>query len=318
MVRRSMLFAQNLQLVGISATTGRKLLLTIAVFLVVALVSATLGRFLDRLTRTHLKAGFWSRQTLRILLAAALVLGIVAIWFDDPGRLATVAGLVTAGVAIALQKVITALAGYVIILRGNQFAVGDRITIGGVRGDVVRLDFMQTTVMEMGQAPGEQEDDPSTWIEARQYTGRLVRVTNDRIFDTPLYNYTRAFPYIWEELHLPVKYGADRRRAEQILGDVVTRHTAHIAREAESAREQLMREFPLPGELTLEPRIYMKLTDNWVELAARFLVPAHGIRQIKSDISHDLLDELERAGIEVASSTFGIVEVPPIRVVGAD
>src|SRR5436305_6129295 len=100
-----------------------------------------------------------------------------------------------------MQKVVTAFAGYLVILRGKTFTVGDRITMGGVRGDVVALGFMQTTIMEMGQPPGEQADPPAMWVQARQYSGRIVRVTNDKIFDTPVYNYTRQFPFVWEEMH---------------------------------------------------------------------------------------------------------------------
>ena len=139
-----------------------------------------------------------------------LLLGVVSIWFDDPARLATALGLVTAGLAFALQKVVTALAGYFVILRGKTFNVGDRIVMGGVRGDVIALGFLQTTIMEMGQPPAVQEADPAMWVHSRQYTGRIVTVTNAKIFDEPVYNYTRDFPYIWEEIRLPIPYTADR------------------------------------------------------------------------------------------------------------
>jgi small-conductance mechanosensitive channel len=59
-------------------------------------------------------------------------------------------GLISAGLAFALQQVIISLAGYIVILRGDTFTVGDRITLGGVRGDVVRLRCLKTTIMEMG------------------------------------------------------------------------------------------------------------------------------------------------------------------------
>lgn len=54
------------------------------------------------------------------------LLGLLSIWFDDPARLATGIGLVTAGLAFALQRVITAAAGYFVILRGDTFNIGDR------------------------------------------------------------------------------------------------------------------------------------------------------------------------------------------------
>ena len=133
-----------------------------------------------------------------------LSLGLVSVWFDDPTRLATALGLVTAGLAFALQRVITALAGYIVILRGKTFNVGDRITMGGVRGDVIALGFIQTTIMEMGQPPAVQNADPAMWVRARQYTGRVVTVTNDKIFTEPVYNYSRRL-----SLHLGGNGAAD-------------------------------------------------------------------------------------------------------------
>jgi small-conductance mechanosensitive channel len=119
---------------------------------------------------------------------------------------------------------VTAVAGYFVILRGKTFNVGDRIVMGGVRGDVIALSFTQTTIMEMGQPPSVASDDPGMWVKRRQYTGRIVTVSNSKIFDEPVYNYSRDFPYIWEEISLPVSYTADRKRAEEVLLDVARRH----------------------------------------------------------------------------------------------
>src|SRR6185437_13986556 len=184
-----------------------------------------------------------------------------SIWVNDPGSLATGAGLLTAGVAIALQRVITAFAGYLIILRAKSFTVGDRITIGGVRGDVVALGFMQTTVLEMGEAPGEQSAPPAEWVTARQYTGRIVRITNDRIFDSAVYNYTREFPFLWEELHIPVGYRSDRNRAEQIMLEVARRQTAQIVADARPATDALRNRYTIHGSIDTEPHVYYHLTD---------------------------------------------------------
>ena len=87
-----------------------------------------------------------------------------------------------------------------VVLGGNTFTVGDRITMGGVRGDVIALTFTQTKIMEMGQPPAVQGADPAMWVRSRQFTGRIVTVTNDKVFDEPVYNYTREFPFIWEEI----------------------------------------------------------------------------------------------------------------------
>jgi small-conductance mechanosensitive channel len=253
-----------------------------------------------------------------MVAAAILVFGIISIWFDDPARLATAAGLVSAGLAIALQRVITAFAGYFVILRGRVFNVGDRITIGGVRGDVVALDFMQTTVMEMGQAIDEQGDAPSMWVHGRQYTGRLVRVTNDKVFDTPIYNYTREFPFLWEELRVPIAYKDDSGAVERMLLDIARRHTQEKSEAARAAFANLRERYRMVREDDLHPRVFYRLTDNWVELSLRFVVEADKVRGVKDAMSRDILSALNAKGIGIASTTFEIVGLPPLRITRAN
>ena len=161
--------------VGINAENGRKLLLSIVFIAVIvglrmalrAIVGSMIGRADDATTQTK----FWTRQGISLLAAVILILGLLSIWFNDPTRLATAFGLMSAGLAFALQQVVTSVAGYFVVLRGNTFTVGDRISMGGVRGDVMRLGFIQTTIMEMGQPPGMQGAEPSMWVRSRQFTG---------------------------------------------------------------------------------------------------------------------------------------------------
>jgi len=235
------------------------------------------------------------------------------VWFDNPARLATGIGLVTAGLAVALQRVVTAFAAYFVILRGRLFRVGDRIVMGGVREDVIALGFVRTTVMEMGQPPPVQSDEPAVWVQARQFTGRIVTITNDKIFDEPVYNYTRDFPYLWEEMHLPVPYDADRARAERIVLEAARRHAVSLD-EIGAARLDRLRRVYFIDRTDLEPRVYWHLTDNWLELSVRFLTHEHGVRHVKDAISREILQGLDAAGIEVASATYDIVGFPPVRI----
>jgi len=128
-------------LVGVSTTTGVKLAFTVVpVLLVMALRGLAL-----RLTRRVLGGEladprrFWARQGVQLLAAIVLVVGVVSILVTPGADITTGVGLVSAGLAFALQQVILSLAAYFVILRGDTFGVGDRITLGGVRGDVVKL-----------------------------------------------------------------------------------------------------------------------------------------------------------------------------------
>jgi len=241
--------------------------------------------------------------------------GFVSIWFDNPSRLATGVGLVGAGLAFAMQKVVTSFAGYFVILRGATFNIGDRIKMGGVRGDVISLNFIQTVIMEMGEPPSVQEEDPGMWVHSRQYSGRIATISNAEIFNQPVYNYSRDFQYIWEEMRFPISFRDDRRRAEEIILQAVREHTQDIARMAQPELERLKERF-FVEQSEIGPRVYLRITDNWVELAVRFLCQTHNIRELKDRISRQILEGLEEAKIGIASGTYEIVGFPPIRLEG--
>jgi small-conductance mechanosensitive channel len=304
----------GVKLVGVNAENGKKLLFSVIFVVCVFLFGKFLrwivrGRSWDKKSK---RVAFWTRQGISIAVAIITVIGLISLWFDNPGTLTTAAGMVTAGLAFALQRVVTAFAGYLVILRGKTFSVGDRITMGGIRGDVVELNFLQTVIMEMGQPALGDQGDPM-WVQARQYTGRMVHVTNANIFDEPVYNYNREFPYIWEEMRLPVPFSADRNRAEEILLEAAGKHTVKIAEVSEEALREMERRYVMKSS-ELKPTVYWRLTDNWIEMTVRFIVPVAGIRGIKSQMSRDILNAFDKAGIGIASGTYEVVGMPPIKV----
>lgn len=305
----------GIRLVGINAENGRKVVLTIlligAIFLIAAILKWAAGVF-------HSFAGgekieFWARQGISLFSGLCLIIALASIWFDDPARLATAIGLITAGLAFALQKVVSAVAGYFVILRGNTFNVGDRITMGGVRGDVIALGIIQTTIMEMGEPPSVQNSEPAMWVKARQYSGRIVTVPNSKIFDEPVYNYTRDFPFVWEEMTVMLSYSSERETVEEILLEAAKRHTVDASSmSAEAVRELKRRYFMQRPEI--EPKVYFRITDDRLNATVRFVVEEHGIREVKDAMSREILKKFESAGLQIASSSLEITALPPLKI----
>src|SRR5947209_383240 len=120
----------GVKLLGIDADNGRKLLFTIIFFAVLYLIATALRWTARKVGGDRLKTAFWMRQGISLVIFLLAVIGFLSIWFDNPGRLATGAGLIGAGLAFAMQKVVTSFAGYFVIVRGETFKVGDRISMG--------------------------------------------------------------------------------------------------------------------------------------------------------------------------------------------
>jgi small-conductance mechanosensitive channel len=117
------------------------------------------------------------------------------------------------------------------------------------------------------------------WVHARQYTGRIVQVSNAKIFDEAIYNYSSEFPYLWEEMRIPVPFKDDRVRAERILLDAAERHTVHIEELSEESLAEMERRYFMSRE-ELKPRVYWRITDNWLEL--RIAIENGSIRDLVS------------------------------------
>jgi small-conductance mechanosensitive channel len=151
------------------------------------------------------------------------------------------------------------------------------------------------------------------WVRSRQFTGRIVTVTNDKVFDEPVYNYTREFPFIWEEISVPIPYRADRAQAEAILLTCTSEHVEALDQASQPVRRALERRYFVNlDELT--PRVFYRLTDNWLELTVRFIVGDHAIRDAKDSIAREVLRRFDAAGIELASATHEIVRLPTLHV----
>jgi small-conductance mechanosensitive channel len=297
----------GIKFIGLNNETASKILLTFLIVVLVFILKELITRLVSYFYRTSItsRMRFWTGQSINLTAAVIIAISLLSLWFDDPEKLATGLGLVTAGLAFALQKVVTSFAGYLVIMRGNSFNVGERVIMGGVRGDVLALGFLQTTIMEMGLPSSVEKVDPAMWVRGRQFTGRIVTITNDKIFESPVYNFTRDFPFIWEEMTFPLSFHAPRKKAEEIIVEAAAYHTQEATRVGQLRGRLFEYKYGLTPE-DIEPKVFMRLTPDWLELTVRFIVYEHGIRDIKDAITRDVLDAFEEEGILVASPRYEV------------
>lgn len=293
-------------MIGVSGRTVLKVLLS-AVLLVVLWSFNSLARTVVRLVTGPAGSAsrFWSKQGVQLLTALVAVLGLVSIWVTPGTDLTVGVGLVSAGLAFALQKVIASLAGYFVILRGRVFAVGDRIAVGAVRGDVMSLGFLRTTVMEMGAPASMSGSETGNWVPSRQFTGRVVTVSNGVIFDEAVYNYTRGFPFLWEEISVNLPFDVDLRVVDELFLGCADRHTRELSDQAMTSMQRMSRRYAVDVR-EFGPQVFISLQEDWILVTVRFVIGSHGGRAVKDAISRDLVAALQEAGITPASVVYDI------------
>src|SRR5207248_4357860 len=271
-----------------------RLVATAVVVVATAVLLGLAGRFAGwRMEDPY--ARYHARKLTRYAIVLAAVIALAVVWRSLAGNVGVILGFAAAGIAFAMQEVIGAIAGWFNITSGRIYRIGDRIELGGVRGDVIDITLLRTKMLEIGSA----EDDKS-WVKGRQHTGRIVAVSNKATFTNPVYNFSAVFEFIWEELTVPIAYRSDWHGAEQIIQEEALRASASEgARGAISAME---RRYPIP-RAEVEPRVFVRATDNWMELSARFVVPVREARTAKDEITRRIRERFDDAGIEIASET---------------
>jgi small-conductance mechanosensitive channel len=244
------------------------------------------------------------RKSIGLLGYVAALVVLASIFSDKLGGRTIALGVAGAGVAFALQEVIASVAGWLAISIGGVFKAGDRIQLGGITGDAIDIGILRTTLMECGQ-----------WVRGDLYSGRVVRIANSFVFKQPVFNYSGDFPFLWDEIQVPVKYGSDYERAQSILARIANETLGDCARGARTAWEDLVKRFSIESA-QVEPMVTRIANDNWVEFTVRYIVDYKKRRSTKDVLFTKILREFDATDgrVSMASATFQLVEIPALDV----
>ena len=180
----------------------------------------------------------------------------------------------------------------------NIYKVGDRIS-GRQEGDVIDINLLHTTIMEM-----------SEWLSSDQHTGRISSLPNFLVLSNPVNNYTKDFNFLWDEIIIPISYDSNWRAAKSLILEIVIDETHMMKEYAEEEISNMQKKYYISKSST-DPEVFFRLTDNWIELSARYVTPARQRRVLRNKISRRILEEIERTeGIRIASESIEIARFP--------
>lgn len=272
---------------------------------VILLIAYILNIFIENLIRREIKE---SRERYSIRKAASTVVSILtfgailAVWFHETTTLVLAFGLLSAGIAIALQDLLRNVAGGLIIFLTTPFRAGDRIQVENDLGDVIDIRIFYTTLMEIKE-----------WVDGDQYSGRIFQIPNSFILNKTVKNYTRDFSFIWDEITIMLTYDSNYKKARDMIKRIAHEVSGSFE---ETAKNELvtMGEKYLIDPADVEETVYTKITDNWIDLHLRYVVDPRKRRLVRHAMSEKILEEFMREkDIKIASATFEIVGFPPVK-----
>lgn len=218
----------------------------------------------------------------RIVLWCLTAIIIATAFASELGAVTTFAGLMTAGIAVALQNVILSIAGYFFLIGKYGVRVGDRVNIAGVTGDVVDIGLVRLQLMEITGGP------------APLPTGRVVAFSNSVVFqaNSGMFKQIPGTNFLWHEITLTLDSKGNYRQVEQRMMEAVNKVFAEYRDRMEVQRRNVERS--LNSTITaFSPESRLHLTQTSLEVVIRYPVDLEHAGEIDNRVTRAILEALE-------------------------
>lgn len=240
------------------------------------------------------------------IIGYALIVILILLFFTVKNLedYTVIIGLFTAGITFTLQELILSIAGSFYIFFVRVYKPGDRIEINGIKGDVIDIDSIYTTLMEMGE-----------WVSSDNYSGRIVKISNAFVFKGPIKNYSMDFPFVWDELNVLITYESDRELAKKVILDQASNYLAEYTQNSIKKWQEMVERYYIEDS-KLDPTLAITLTDNWVAINLRYITDYKRRRATKHELFERIQEAIKNTNgkVNFASTTLQLLKIPEMDV----
>ena len=271
-----------------------KIIQSLLVLIVLWFISKIVNNMINRSVKQKRKSYSMKKLNAYITTTITIVL-ILMIWFSMVKSLAIMISIISVGIALALQEVILAIAGWFFIIFKKPYEVGDRIEINGNKGDIIDIDVYNTTILEI-----------ENWVKSDQATGRIAKIPNSEVFRYPIFNYNKGWKFIWDEVSVNITFESDYKAAEKILLSIIEEYSASIQDDVEKSVRKLNRKYLVHFSI-FTPKVYVTIQDSGIEVTLRFLVVVKARRDLEEMVFRQFLDKIKgKKNVTLAYNTYRI------------
>jgi len=215
----------------------------------------------------------------KIILWCGVGIVLLFAFVTELGAVATFAGLITAGVAVALQNVIVSIVGYFFLIGKYGIRIGDRVQVGSVTGEVVDIGLVRFHLMEL--SGGVADSEP---------TGRIVAFSNSVVFQATggLFKQIPGTNFAWREVTLRFSSDSDYRQIRERLQQAIDRSFSDYKEFLELQRRQMELSVTSIPSAELKARAHARFTTSATEVSVRYPVVAEKSAEIDERIMSEI------------------------------
>ncbi len=207
-------------------------------------------------------------------------------------------GLISLLLGFALQTPIASLIGWFYIVLRGPFKVGDRIQVGGFNGDVVEINFLDTTLWEFA----------GNLMTSDLPSGRLIRFPNSLIFQNQVYNYSwQKYPLVWNEVSFYITFKSDLDWVEKKVKEITMKQLDDNTKEhVEAMRDEIAETVVEDIDINDFPFVNFRIHENnWIEVLLIYIVNPKHSSYMRSKIVKAVVKELLKSPDKVSFAAEG-------------
>ena len=220
-------------------------------------------------------------------------------FLENVTYLVTVLGFASAGIAIAMKDLFMSALGWMVIIIGGSFHVGDRVKVfkGNHEyvGDIVDISFLRMTILE---------DITLTTYTHNRRAGRIIFIPNNYIFTELLANYTHGkIKTVWDGVDVMITFDSNYKKAQHLVREIVKKYSKGYTEISRKQLNMLRSQYSLKN-INVEPRIYTFMEEYGVKISCWYMTNSYATLTLRSNIYINILDALNEADdIKIAYPT---------------
>ena len=144
-------------------------------------------------------------RAIKYIIIIFLVIFAILSYSGSLTSIGLFAGLLSAALGWSLQRPISGMAAWLMLVVKRPFEIGDRVIIGTVKGDISDITLTHVHIQEIGGT-----------IPSEETSGRLILIPNAKLFEEDIINYTKKDNFILDEVSFPITFESDIDEAQKI------------------------------------------------------------------------------------------------------
>lgn len=264
-----------------------KRLFNIAIIILVIILLSFLFKYLAKKTISDNERYYMANKGINFINFILILLVLLFSFLENVSHIVTVLGFASAGLAFAMKDLFMSVLGWIVVVFGGSFHVGDRVRVmkNGLDyvGDIVDISVLRMTILE---------DITLTTLMHNRRAGRIIFIPNNYIFTDLIANYTHGkLKTVWDGVDFMITYDSNYKKALQLSKEIVKKYSKGYTDISRKQLNMLRSQYSLKN-INVEPRAYTFMEEHGIKISCWYMTNSYATLTLRSNIFAKIIDAI--------------------------